>query len=214
MSVKTESSRRRIPIHQTLLDLAFLEYVETLRGAKDERLFPGLKPNKYGRWTPAWSKWWGRYARRKANIVDPRKVSTPSGTPSKTRVEPATSLRSPRCIDWPRWGRRWPILWRSALPTGAVGGGDEEATVSGRGLPPFAVSNPQAPSRVARDGQPSLSRGRSPKVANACRYGAEVEKALFSGRQRAAFAISEADAMLGTFNALRHHIQWGCGVAF
>ena len=74
MSVKTESSRRRIPIHQTLLDLAFLEYVETLRGAKDERLFPGLKPNKYGRWTPAWSKWWGRYARRKASIVDPRKV--------------------------------------------------------------------------------------------------------------------------------------------
>jgi len=73
-SVKTESSRRRIPIHQTLLDLAFLDYVETRRRAQDERLFPGLKRNQYGRWTPAWSKWWGRYARQKANIVDPRKV--------------------------------------------------------------------------------------------------------------------------------------------
>ena len=74
MRVKTKPSRRRIPIHQTLLDLEFLEYVETLRRAKDERLFPGLKQNRSGRWTPAWSKWWGRYARRKANIVDPRKV--------------------------------------------------------------------------------------------------------------------------------------------
>jgi hypothetical protein len=64
-SVKTESSRRRVPIHQTLLDVGFLDYVETRRRAQDERLFPGLNRNKYGRWTPPWSKWWGRYARQK-----------------------------------------------------------------------------------------------------------------------------------------------------
>jgi Domain of unknown function (DUF6538) len=46
MSVKTESSRRRIRIHQALLDLAFLDYVESLRGAKDGRLFPVLNRNK------------------------------------------------------------------------------------------------------------------------------------------------------------------------
>jgi integrase len=63
-----------VPIHDELVRLGFLDYVEERQHAKDERLFPLLKANSYGRWTPNWSKWWGRYAREKAQIVDPRKV--------------------------------------------------------------------------------------------------------------------------------------------
>jgi integrase len=56
-SVKTASSRRRVPIHPELERLGFLDYVEERKRAKDARLFPILKQNSYGRWTPNWSKW-------------------------------------------------------------------------------------------------------------------------------------------------------------
>lgn len=57
-SLKTETSRRRIPIHAQLIALGFLKFVEERRKAappNDQRLFREFKPNKHGNlaWYPA-----------------------------------------------------------------------------------------------------------------------------------------------------------------
>lgn len=41
-SVKTESSKRLVPLHPDFLKLGFIEYVQTLRDAGEERLFPDV----------------------------------------------------------------------------------------------------------------------------------------------------------------------------
>ncbi len=66
---KTESSKRRVPIHPELVRLGFLRYVE---GIGEGRVFPELVWSEE-KWTGRWSKWWGRYA-RKHGLTDPRKV--------------------------------------------------------------------------------------------------------------------------------------------
>lgn len=61
-SLKTSSSRRRIPLHPELEKIGFLTFVEKRRKESpsfDARLFPNLKPNKYG--NRAW------YAARRFN---------------------------------------------------------------------------------------------------------------------------------------------------
>ena len=73
-TLKTESSRRRVPIHPELQCLGFLEYVEARRAVRDTRVFPKLKQDRYDKWTVSWSRWWGRYARDVAGIEDRRKV--------------------------------------------------------------------------------------------------------------------------------------------
>ncbi|VDC24363.1 site-specific integrase [Pseudogemmobacter humi] len=50
-TVKTESSRRRIPVHPELVHIGFLGFVNQQKkkaGHKNARLFPGLKPDHYG----------------------------------------------------------------------------------------------------------------------------------------------------------------------
>lgn len=50
-TVKTESSRRRIPLHSELIKIGFLGFVNQQKkkaGHKNARLFPGLKPDHYG----------------------------------------------------------------------------------------------------------------------------------------------------------------------
>jgi integrase len=47
-TLKTATSRRRIPIHPELLAIGFLDFVETRRTAGQQRLFPDLKPDQYG----------------------------------------------------------------------------------------------------------------------------------------------------------------------
>ena len=39
-SLKTSTSQRRIPVHQALVDLGFLEFVERQRAVGNIRLFP------------------------------------------------------------------------------------------------------------------------------------------------------------------------------
>ena len=68
--LKNKSSIRRVPIHQILLDLGLVDYIGSLA---DERLFPLLKKDKYGKLTQNWSKWFGRYIRR-IGITDRSKV--------------------------------------------------------------------------------------------------------------------------------------------
>jgi integrase len=47
--VKNVSSERRVPIHPDLVDFGFLEFVSKARGCTSGRLFPELRPNRYGK---------------------------------------------------------------------------------------------------------------------------------------------------------------------
>jgi len=60
---KTESSKRRVPIHSKIIELGFLDYVEEIKEVGHTRLFPYLVSSGDKR-TASWSKWWGRYARK------------------------------------------------------------------------------------------------------------------------------------------------------
>lgn len=70
--LKNDHSVRLIPIHSKLIELGFLNYVESLRVEKVERVFPGLSKtqNKYGH---APSKWFGTY-RKKCGVNEESKV--------------------------------------------------------------------------------------------------------------------------------------------
>lgn len=59
---KTTSSRRNVPIHPMLVELGILRYVDAVRAAGKDRLFPGLVLTE-DRYTANYSKWWGRYGR-------------------------------------------------------------------------------------------------------------------------------------------------------
>jgi integrase len=61
--LKTNSSRRTVPIHPELVRLGFLAYVKKRidDGGKDVPLFPLLKPGPAGGVAESWSKWFGRY---------------------------------------------------------------------------------------------------------------------------------------------------------
>jgi integrase len=71
--IKTKSSRRRVPLHPELVKLGFVAFVERQKAAGEVRLFPELRPTRYGSLTAAWSKYWGRHARC-LGVTDPRTV--------------------------------------------------------------------------------------------------------------------------------------------
>jgi integrase len=52
--LKTAASRRKIPLHPELIAIGFLQFVEDRKKIGSERLFPDLKPDKYGNhaWYP------------------------------------------------------------------------------------------------------------------------------------------------------------------
>lgn len=54
--VKNRVSRRRVPIHQTLIELGFLDYVAQLKSAGEKLLFPGFPPS-VGRAAPKAGEW-------------------------------------------------------------------------------------------------------------------------------------------------------------
>ena len=72
-SVKSASARRRVPIHSELLKFGFVEYLDGLKDAPEEYIFPNLKPDINGYRGGNFSKWFGRY-RRAVGITDTRKV--------------------------------------------------------------------------------------------------------------------------------------------
>lgn len=59
-SLKTNDSYRVIPLPKRLIDLGFLDFVAWVG---DGSLFPKLKPNRYGKHAPNWSKWYNRSRR-------------------------------------------------------------------------------------------------------------------------------------------------------
>lgn len=60
--LKTDASRRDLPVHPELVRLGFLEWAEGRRKAakQDETLFPGEKPYAHGKWGRGLSDWFGR----------------------------------------------------------------------------------------------------------------------------------------------------------
>lgn len=74
--VKTESSRRQVPLHPEVLAAGFPQYVALRKARGDEWLFPALLPDKFGKRSGNWLKWWGRYLRsvKGCNIQDRRVV--------------------------------------------------------------------------------------------------------------------------------------------
>jgi integrase len=63
--LKTKNSFRRVPIHDELVKLGFLQYVCDLKRRGETRLFPSLKcENKYGRWSNELGKWFGRFLKK------------------------------------------------------------------------------------------------------------------------------------------------------
>lgn len=60
-SLKTKTSRRRVPVHDTLLKVGILDLIDGK--AKTHRLFPEIVKGPDGRYSTNFSKWWGRYAR-------------------------------------------------------------------------------------------------------------------------------------------------------
>ena len=72
--IKTENSRRKIPVHMELIRYGLLDYVRAMAKKGERRLFP-LVVSAEGRPTTAsFSQWWGRYIRRVVKITDTRKV--------------------------------------------------------------------------------------------------------------------------------------------
>ena len=67
--LKTVSSRRKVPLHPELIRIGFLEYVEKMRKRGALYLFPDLRPDRHGRRTGNWGKWWGRYRREQIGIT-------------------------------------------------------------------------------------------------------------------------------------------------
>lgn len=73
--VKTEASRRAVPLHSEVARLGFLSYVDERRKADgaDAWLFPSVSPDKGRAGVPSWSQWFGRYLRG-AGVTDKAKV--------------------------------------------------------------------------------------------------------------------------------------------
>ncbi len=68
-TLKTKGSHRLVVIHQDLIDLGFIEYVEGLPACG--RLFPAPKPNPTGWYGHNFGKRWGVYLREVAELETP-----------------------------------------------------------------------------------------------------------------------------------------------
>jgi integrase len=68
--VKNKGPIRNIPIHNKLVELGFLTYVQS---QKNRKVFPNLVVDKRSNLTGNWSKWFGRY-KKSIGITDSKKV--------------------------------------------------------------------------------------------------------------------------------------------
>ena len=64
-SIKNEQSKRKVPIHQTLINLGFLDYVNyRKKDRKTSRVFPKLTYTEHSGWGGGFSKRFSRYLKR------------------------------------------------------------------------------------------------------------------------------------------------------
>ena len=74
LKLKNAGSERVIPIHPVLEEQGFIRFVQTAKDVGQARLFPALRPDKYGRLTAKWGEWFGAYKRTVVGITDRRMV--------------------------------------------------------------------------------------------------------------------------------------------
>jgi integrase len=74
LKLKNASSERRIPVHAELTRLGFISFVIAATEAKQDRLLPLLRPDKYGRLTAKWGEHWSVYRRKVCGVTKPRMV--------------------------------------------------------------------------------------------------------------------------------------------
>ncbi|MCW9013928.1 MAG: site-specific integrase [Gammaproteobacteria bacterium] len=72
--LKNTASRRRLPLHPELVKAGFLLYVEQVKTQGKEKLFPTLRPDRFGKFSAAFSKAFMKYLRKDLEITDPCKV--------------------------------------------------------------------------------------------------------------------------------------------
>jgi len=72
-SLKNEGSKRRVPIHSSLIQLGFMQYVDSIRKARHQRLFPQLKSKGSNGYGDPVGKWFGRLV-SSLGFTDPRLV--------------------------------------------------------------------------------------------------------------------------------------------
>ncbi|OXI42153.1 site-specific integrase [Burkholderia aenigmatica] len=70
--VKNFSSVRRIPVHPELVSRGFIEYVRSKEGSA--RIFPELRPDRYGVESTYWAQWFIRYLRAECAPTSPKMV--------------------------------------------------------------------------------------------------------------------------------------------
>lgn len=71
-TIKTEAAARRVAIHSDLLNLGFIEYLETVKQAGKTQLFPSLYKTVHG-WSGLPSKWFTKFRRNELGINDRKK---------------------------------------------------------------------------------------------------------------------------------------------
>lgn len=72
-TVKTQGSRRTVPLHEDLVTLGFLDYARGL--PQDGQLFPRLKPNPAGWYGHNFGKRWAKYLRDTLHLNSPASPS-------------------------------------------------------------------------------------------------------------------------------------------
>jgi integrase len=65
--IKTQQSRRMVPIHPQIVSLGFLQYIDSLKTTGSSRVFPELK-RIGGRYGHAPSKWFNEKYRKRLGI--------------------------------------------------------------------------------------------------------------------------------------------------
>jgi integrase len=96
-SIKTASSRRKVPAHPHLASIGLLRYRQSLidrNGTTSGDLWPDIKSDAEGRRAGPWSKWFNRYLRVHAKVLDASKVCKLLSSTSRTRpllLSPAAS---------------------------------------------------------------------------------------------------------------------------
>lgn len=73
-TLKTASSRRKVPLHPELIKAGFIQYWDFIVKSGSDRLFPDLVPDCHGHITGNWSKWFSRYLRNDIKITEMEKV--------------------------------------------------------------------------------------------------------------------------------------------
>lgn len=72
-STKTLSSIRKVPVHDRLIELGFIDHVEALRGRGEQRLFPELKNTQGGKFSHYPTRWFGTF-KKSCGITGDSKV--------------------------------------------------------------------------------------------------------------------------------------------